>query len=190
MRNKDLNLKTFALLNFHCLTHSALVGAPGNYKHAWTPGPTFENHKLKSFNHFLHIFMYWWRNWSRVVKRNNRKMNTSRPLVTQRLNTYKSWSMLPICSVSPDSWAQSTAMGRLRFPALALALVLLANSLPPTASAPQRQPQSQVEADAQPGLEDFYNFIWTRNFTDLSRNARDMIVLPNLTAEQISDGYW
>ena len=45
-------------------------------------------------------------------------------------------------------------MGRLRITPLlplALALLLLAN-LPTTSSAPQRQPQSQVEAEAQPGL--------------------------------------
>ena len=29
MRNKVLNLKTFDLLNFHCLTHSALTGRTG-----------------------------------------------------------------------------------------------------------------------------------------------------------------
>ena len=87
-------------------------------------------------------------------------------------------------------------MGRLRITPLlplALALLLLAN-LPTTASAPQRQPQSQVEAEAQPGLDVSFKVMYVHcpwNFTDLSVNIRDIIVLPvsKFTAEKISDEY-
>ena len=69
--------------------------------------------------------------------------------------------MLSICSFPPGSSAQSTAMGRLCITALlplALVLLVLLVHLPPSAAAPQRQPQAQVEAEAQPGLDDIYNF--------------------------------
>ena len=48
-------------------------------------------------------------------------------------------------------------MGRFCITALALAFVLLVN-LPSTESAPQRPSQTQVEAEAQPGLDNIHNF--------------------------------
>ena len=67
-------------------------------------------------------------------------------------------------------------MGRFRITALALSLVLIVN-LPSTESAPQRQPHlPQVETEAQPGLVEVSK-LFTWNFTDLSVNIKDLVVL-------------